>query len=68
MERIVSPMSVKSQKVHLLGDERVVINAVEETAAVTAADVEATVEPTVTVWANARLAKPVRPQACQKRI
>ena len=61
-------MSVKSQKVHLLGDERVVVDAVEEAAVVTAAEVDATVEPTVTLWATARLAKPVRPQACQKRI
>jgi hypothetical protein len=68
MEMIFSPMSLKSQKVHLLGDDRIVVDAVEEAAAVTAADVEGTVEPTVTVWATARLAKPVRPQTCQKRI
>lgn len=60
-------MSVRGQKVHLLGDERVVVDAVEG-AAVTVVEVNAAVEPTVAFRAAASVAKPVRPQACQKRI
>jgi hypothetical protein len=59
---------LKEQVVHILGDARVVVEEVEVAAAATAADVEATIEPTITLWPTARLAKPLNPQACEKRI